>query len=247
MNCYLHPDAPGSAFCRSCGRALCTVCQRQAEGTIFCPDHAPAEYAPPRESNVGGEAANPYFAAGTGPAPLAPVSTSPGLAFILGLIPGVGAIYNGQYLKGLVHALFTGLLITILDNTAGSSDALITMLLVAFWIYMPFEAYHTAKRRQAGIVPDEWSSILPHGHRYAGRLPLGPIALIIIGVVYLLNSLNLVDFRGMMRFWPVILIVAGAYMLYSRVGGRGRMAPTPQKFPPAERSATGEQFDGKQA
>ena len=30
---------------------------------------------------------------------------SPGLAFFLGWIPGVGAIYNGQYAKGLVHAV----------------------------------------------------------------------------------------------------------------------------------------------
>jgi len=30
---------------------------------------------------------------------------SPGLALFLGLIPGVGAIYNGQYAKGMVHAI----------------------------------------------------------------------------------------------------------------------------------------------
>ena len=184
------------------------------------------------------------MAAGTGAAAFAPVRTSPGLAFMLGLIPGVGAIYNGQYLKGLVHALVTGLLITILDNTSASADALISMLLVAFWIYMPFEAFHTAKKRQAGIVPDEWSSILPRNRHYSGRLPVGPIVLIAIGVLYLLNSLNLIDFRQIGRFWPVILIVVGAYMLYSRVSGREKAETRAEQYPPPSTPAGGSDLMG---
>src|ERR1019366_7316784 len=35
---------------------------------------------------------------------------SPGLALFLGMIPGVGAIYNGQYAKGMVHAIIWGVL-----------------------------------------------------------------------------------------------------------------------------------------
>jgi hypothetical protein len=41
--------------------------------------------------------------------------------------------------------------------------------------------------------------------------------LILIGVLYLLNSLDLINFRQIGRFWPVILIVIGAYMLYNRI------------------------------
>ena len=37
---------------------------------------------------------------------------SPGLALFLGMIPGVGAIYNGQYAKGMVHAIVWGVLIS---------------------------------------------------------------------------------------------------------------------------------------
>ena len=108
------------------------------------------------------------------------------------------------------------LLITIIDNTPGASQPLIAILLAAFVFYMPFEAYHTAKKREMGLAPDEWSSILPKS-RHLGRAPVGPIVLIAIGVLYLLNSFDLVDFRQIGRFWPVILIVVGAYMLYSRV------------------------------
>ena len=59
----------------------------------------------------GASPANPYLQ--TAAPPVAPVNNSPGFAFVLGLIPGVGAIYNGQYLKGLVHAIIFGLLISL--------------------------------------------------------------------------------------------------------------------------------------
>ena len=224
MNCYLHPETPATAFCRSCGRALCAQCQRPAEGTIYCQDHVPvAAYTASSPSDSAG---NPYFQQGQAPAAASHVRTSPGLAFLLGFIPGVGAIYNGQYLKGLVHALVTGLLITITDNTSGSGQPLTGILLAAFIFYMPFEAYHTAKKREAGLVPDEWSSILPKSH-HMGRTPVGPIVLIAIGVLYLLNTLNVLDFRQIARFWPALLIFVGAYMLYSRV-------TTPETLPPPQ-------------
>jgi hypothetical protein len=151
------------------------------------------------------------------------------LAFILGFIPGVGAIYNGQYLKGLVHALIFGLIVTIIDSNPGPTTPLIGILLAAFVFYMPFEAYHTAKKREMGLAPDEWSSILPRNGR-SGHAPIGPIVLIAIGVLYLLNTLDLVDFHQIARFWPMILIVVGAYMLYSRVAERGRTAAGARPF-----------------
>jgi hypothetical protein len=165
------------------------------------------------------------------------VKTSPGLAFLLGWIPGVGAIYNGQYLKGLVHAAIFGLLISLISSTENSSgQPLLVMMLVGFIFYMPFEAYHTAKKRQMGVRVDEWSSLLSQT-RYTGRAPVGPVVLILIGVVFLLDSLNLIEFREIGRFWPVILIVVGAYMLYSRVSGRAEMPPTSR---PSGVSGTGQ-------
>src|SRR5436305_7896591 len=98
MNCYLHADAPAVAFCRSCGRPLCAVCQRQSGGTVFCPEHLPATQSGTGADQPYGPAPNPYTQASQ-PVDPAAISTSPGLAFLLGWIPGVGAIYNGQYIK----------------------------------------------------------------------------------------------------------------------------------------------------
>lgn len=234
MTCYLHPETPATGFCRSCGRPLCAVCQRPSEGTIYCQDHVPMPYSTNIDPNA---ATNPYAPPAAAPAyAVAPVQTSPGLAFLLGMIPGVGAIYNGQYLKGLVHALVFGLLITLIDNSEGTgAQPLLAMILAAFWFYMAFEAYHTARKRQLGVPVDEWSSIIPRG-RQGGRIPVGPLLLIAIGVIYLLNSLELLDFRAISRFWPVILIVVGAYMLYSRFTPSAA-APNSQRYAPSDQAA----------
>jgi hypothetical protein len=83
-----------------------------------------------------------------------------------------------------------------------------------------------------GLTPDEWSSIIPKNRTF-GKAPIGPIVLIAIGVLYLLNSLELVDFRQIGRFWPVVLIIVGAYMLYSRVTTPSPLPPpNPQAYPP---------------
>lgn len=217
MNCYLHPDADAAAYCRSCGRPLCNACRRPAEGTVFCQEHAPVtsyQSAPYETPGAGVPPTNPYLQ--TAPA-IAPVNNSPGLAFALGLIPGVGAIYNGQYLKGLVHAIIFGLLISLAnsaEHTAG--QPLLGMMCFAFYCYMPFEAYHTAKKRRAGVLVEEWSSLLAQ-HRYTSRAPLGPILLILLGVLFLLDTLRVIEFRELARFWPILLILVGAFMLYNRV------------------------------
>lgn len=209
MNCYLHADVPAVAFCRSCGKPLCGVCQRRANETIYCPEHFPASYPDPQ---------NPYAQpAGAPIQPPLPVRTSPALAFALGFIPGVGAIYNGQYLKGLVHAAIFGLIVSLLSSIPnGPGEPLLGICLTAFIFYMPFEAYHTAKRRQLGQPVEEFSSLIAQS-RFASRTPIGPILLIMIGVLFLLDTLNLLQFREVAKFWPVLLILAGAFMLYNRV------------------------------
>jgi hypothetical protein len=81
---------------------------------------------------------------------------------------------------------------------------------------MPFEAYHTAVRRQRGLAADEFSSLFPvHGSQF----PVAPIVLIALGVIFLLNNLALLDLGRLLRYWPVLLIAMGAYMLMARMSG----------------------------
>jgi hypothetical protein len=154
---------------------------------------------------------------------------SPGLAFILGLIPGVGAIYNGQYVKGVIHVVILGILISIIDSgSAAGLGPLFGMLIAVWWFYMAFEAYHTAKKRQLGLTVDEFSSIVPlHSERRG--FPAGPVLLIAFGVLFLLNTMDVLRFERLIRYWPVLLIVLGAYMLYERITGVVASPPSRQE------------------
>lgn len=145
---------------------------------------------------------------------------SPGLALFLGMIPGVGAIYNGQYAKGLVHAIIWGMLMSIASSGAGGHglEPLFGMLVAVWWFYMVFEAYHTARKRRGGEFVDEYSSIINFTGSKA-NVPVAGIALILLGGVLLLHTLDIFDFERVARFWPVLLIGAGAYLLVGRFAG----------------------------
>ncbi len=233
MNCYQHPEAQAVAYCRSCGRPLCELCRRLAEGTVFCPEHAPVVSGYSQGGPGISDPTNPYAGSAV-PPPHMGFRTSPALAFLLGWIPGVGAIYNGQYIKGLVHAVTFGLLTTLIDsNHNNASGPFFGIILAAFIFYMAFEAYHTAKKRQLGMPITEWSSLAVSTPRIASRTPAGPIILIAIGVLFLLDTLHLIEFREVGRFWPVILIIVGASTLYSRASRlSGNSAPpaSPSSF-----------------
>jgi hypothetical protein len=149
MNCANHPDRERVAFCQNCGKPLCQECARTVGSAVFCEPCLAARLA---------AAANPASAASSGAAfkgfdymaesivpPPAPGAPSPGLATLLGLIPGVGAMYNGQYAKGVVHLIVFAILVSLANENG------IFGLFVAGWvIYQAIEANHTARARLAG-------------------------------------------------------------------------------------------------
>jgi len=198
-----------AGYCRACGKALPEAEVQRAQGALYCKEHVPMEGAP----------ASPYNAPPYSGPPINNSGISPGLAFGLGFIPGVGAIYNGQYAKGLVHVAVIGVLFSIANAEIPENfQPLVVLMLVAFWAYMPFEAYHTARNRQLGHPVDEFSSLAPMG---GSRFPVAPVILIGLGTVLLLDNLGLFELRRMLRFWPVLLIGAGLYMLFNRYFSKG--------------------------
>lgn len=233
MNCANHPEAPAVAYCRECGKPLCQACRRPANGTIYCEEHAPAAakispqptYAPPPPPPAESYTP-PYTSPGPNPYTVPPpppprhgdTGASPGLAFLLGFIPGVGAVYNGQYVKGLIHVVVLGVLIAIVNDNdlSGPLEPLFGMLIAVWVFYMAFEAYHTAKRRQLGQPVDEFSSIVPRRGQPT-RFPMAPTVLIAVGLIFLLHNLNIIRISEMLRYWPVALICLGVYLLYERL------------------------------
>jgi hypothetical protein len=196
-----------AGFCRLCGKPLSAGEVRNIDGTIYCAEHMPGNTAPPPPPPAS------EWDVGAAPRTI-DTSVSPGLAFVLGLIPGVGAIYNAQYAKGLVHVVIFGLLISIVGSGAGGLEPLFGLLIPAWVFYMAFEACHTAKRRQAGEAVDEFSSLIPLKGRSSSQA--GPIVLIALGGLFLLLTLDVIELYQVGRFWPVLLIAAGVWMLMNR-------------------------------
>jgi TM2 domain-containing membrane protein YozV len=163
MDCVNHTGINATAYCQSCGKALCAGCVRNAAGgQILCEPCWTAwnSYQQPFAAAPAGE-------------------PSPAAAAALGLIPGVGAMYNGQFVKGLVHVVIFAVLVS-----AAHLYGIFGIFIAAWIVYQSFEAYHTARARRDGQpLPDplglnELANTLGAGGRgqYPGQPGAGPSA-----------------------------------------------------------------------
>lgn len=218
MKCAVHPDVDATGYCRNCGKPMCALCVRPIRDVIYCEDCLATIVGIPAAG------ATPALAPGTSAAPSASVPVpvqsglgpNPMLAFLLGFLPGLGAFYNEQYGKGIIHlAIFLFLFITGVDGAlSGGAEAALWICLSALWVYMPVDAYRTAKARLAGQTLHD-----PLESFSKGR-PIGPFLIIAIGILLLLHNFDWFPFWRIQQFWPVILIVVGVLMFRNRLGGR---------------------------
>jgi B-box zinc finger/Domain of unknown function (DUF5668) len=152
MTCANHPDRENVAFCQNCGKPLCQECTRVVGSAVFCEPCLAAKLAGtgahPGGSSytyAGSDSNVNYTVSGAVPPPPAPGEPNPGLAALLGFIPGVGAMYNGQYAKGVVHLVVFAILVSLTNENG------IFGLFVAGWVcYQVIEAHHTARARRDG-------------------------------------------------------------------------------------------------
>ena len=144
MNCQYHPEVPASAFCQFCGKPLCKECVHNVGGAVYC-EACLAERlraaSSPASGVAGGGVSEAGFSTGT---------PHPVLAGLLGCIPGVGAMYNGQYAKAIAHVLIFAVLASL-----GDKSSIFGILVAAWAIYQIFDAYQTAiARRDALPLPN---------------------------------------------------------------------------------------------
>ena len=208
MNCAFHADVENTAFCIRCGKPLCAECVRQVQSSIYCPNCVMDNPGLGDKSTAD---------AGTASRPVATLQsaggTSPEAGFLLGLIPGVGAIYNGEYFKALLHLVIFATLVTIVDTAGHNADTVFGFLAFGFYVYMPFEAYYTAKKRKLAreginlITP--FDQLSEQMGQFGDMELWGGIALVFAGLLFLLDNLDIVSIEAVGRFWPALLILAG--------------------------------------
>jgi hypothetical protein len=228
--CANHPQTGAAAYCRTCGKPLCEQCKRDVRGVIYC------------EECLAARVGDPAAAGAVPPIPATPGGANPVLAAMLGFIPGVGAMFNGQFVKALVHVGIFILLIKLTDETNG----LFGIAIAAWVFYMAFDAYHTARARQLGLPAPDFIGInrlfgIKEDPRYAAApvasgevapelqpdvnvdrgIPAGAYWLIGLGVFFLLANMNIFDFRLGRFLWEFLLIGLGIYLGFARWTGTG--------------------------
>ncbi len=159
-----------AAYCQECGRGLTADTLRHVGNGIFCDPCAAL-----RQGARPGQPFNGYGYPGGVPYGVVPPASSepnPVLAGFLGLIPGVGAMFNGQYAKSAMHLIVFVVLLTVADNLNW-----VFYWLVWGWVfYQAFDAYHTARARRDNLPlpnPFGWNDI---GERFGFNRSASPPA-----------------------------------------------------------------------
>lgn len=196
MKCAVHPDVDATGYCRNCGKPLCPQCARDVRGALYCEDCL--------SSIVFG---------GSGAAqPAKPATSRPGAALVLGFVPGLGAVYNGEYVKALIHVCIFGALIAAVNSDIpGIWYPFIGLAMGCFYFYMPIDAYRVAKARRMG-EPDP--GVLPES---ASGRPIGAIVLIILGVLFLMANFGILQEDWFSKAWPIGLIALGVWLVWDRM------------------------------
>jgi len=196
MNCAVHTNVAATGYCRQCGKALCPECTREVGGALYCETCLSSIVS-----------AAPGARGGSG--------SHPGVALALGFIPGLGAVYNGEYVKALIHVAVFGGIIALLnmDLPGGAYYAFLGIGLGCFYFYMPIEAYRTAKARRMG------QPLAIETAPQQRRTPMGAIVLIALGVIFLLANFGLLHKEWLIKGWPIALVALGVWILMDRMKG----------------------------
>ncbi len=227
MNCIYHTMNLAAAQCTSCTRPLCPACDHRVRGFPFCQDCivAGVELLQQRSRFTG-----------------MPTSrlTSPVFALLLSLlVPGLGAAYNGQTSKALVHfAIFAGFFQMTL-MTGGAASFVLGLGFIGAWLFAAVDAYRTAQLIRLGLALSTEADAIArslYGHPLAWA-----VVLTALGTLFMVHTVFGVRLP-IRELLPIVMVGLGAYMLFD-YGRRRGAKKQPFNNGPPPRVAGSSSFD----
>jgi hypothetical protein len=167
--------------------------------------------------------------------------SSPFIATLLSFVPGLGAAYNGQTSKAIVHFAIFASFFQMAVLTQGVHFFILGVL--GTWLFAAVDACRTAQLMRSGLAPDAEDDVITR-RLYGNPLAWGT-TLIIIGTLFLLHTLLGVALP-IKELLPVALVALGAYMLFDYIR-RGKASDRIVRFdsrrPPPSVVATTKQAE----
>jgi hypothetical protein len=140
-------------------------------------------------------------------------------------VPGLGAAYNGQTSKAIVHFAIFASFFQMAVITQGAVHFFILGVL-GTWLFSAVDACRTAQLMRAGLSPDAEDDVITK--RLYGNPFAWGTTLIIIGTLFLLHTLLRVTLP-IKELLPVALVALGAYMLFDYIR-RGKSSDRVVRF-----------------
>lgn len=192
--------------CGRCARPLCPACDHRIRGFPYCQDCIVAGVEMLRQ-NAREDAM-----------PVVGRNSSPITATLLSLIvPGLGAAYNGQTSKAVVHFAIFASFFQMATVTEGLTFFVLGV--VATWLFAAVDAGRTAQLLRDGLAPDAAEDVI--ARRLYGNPLAWSVTLVAIGTIFLLHTMLGIKLP-VRQVLPVLLVVLGLYMLADYIHRRLR-------------------------
>lgn len=201
MNCAYHLTNRAVVQCSRCGRPLCPACDHRIRGFPYCQDCivAGVEFLQQQQSRPGAVTTN-----------VVRRKTSGFVALLLSfLCPGLGAAYNGQTSKALVHFTIFASFFQMATVTDGA--AFFVLGVIGTWLFAAVDAVRTAQLIRAGLAPGAERDAI--ARRLYGNPLAWAVTMIVLGTIFLLHTVFNVRLP-VREFLPFVLVLLGAYMLF---------------------------------
>lgn len=171
-----------------------------------------------------------------------PRRKSPLLALILSAMPGLGQVYVGYYNQAFVNMLVCGgtiFLLSVSDRhyALSSLQPFLGFFLAFYWLYNMLDAYRRAafyNQALAGLGPVDFPEDMKLP-KTQGSLA-GGIALIAVGLLLFANTALGMSLDWVEQWWPMGLVLLGAYLVYGSVTAKRQAAPRPRAQEPSQPS-----------